>query len=125
MLYPKANECHMVTSLDGFWNFRLEEANENVDPQQPLTDPISMAVPASFNDQVIDERIRNHSGYFWYETSFDISKMQLTQRNVLRFGSVTHEATVYINGKEAGHHVGGFTPFEIELNDLVHVEKMI
>ena len=30
---------------------------------------------------------------------------------------------IYINGKEAGHHVGGFTPFEIELNDFVHVGK--
>ncbi|WP_346677079.1 hypothetical protein [Ligilactobacillus aviarius] len=25
MLYPESNECRMVTSLDGFWNFKVEE----------------------------------------------------------------------------------------------------
>lgn len=44
-----------------------------------------MAVPASFNDQVINEQIRVHGGYFWYETDFEISKLQKMQRNVLYF----------------------------------------
>lgn len=119
MLYPKSNECRMVSSLDGFWNFKVED--QAVDPVQPLTDTIPMAVPASFNDQVIDQQIRNHDGYFWYQTTFNVSKFQLTQRNVLRFGSVTHEATVYVNGKQVGQHVGGFTPFEIELDGKIHL----
>lgn len=118
MLYPESNECRMLTSLDGFWNFKVEE--QPIDPAQPLANSITMAVPASFNDQVIDQQIRNHDGYFWYQTTFNVSKMQLAQRNVLRFGSVTHEATVYVNGKQVGHHQGGFTPFEIELDGQIH-----
>lgn len=58
MLYPESNECRMVTSLDGFWNFKVED--QQLDPAQPLPNPIPMAVPASFNDQVIDQQIRNH-----------------------------------------------------------------
>ena len=119
MLYPESNECRMVTSLGGFWNFKVED--QQVDPAQPLSNSISMAVPASFNDQVIDQQIRNHDGYFWYQTTFNVSKMQLAQRNVLRFGSVTHEATVYVNGKQVVHHQGGFTPFEIESDGQIHV----
>ena len=57
MLYPESNECRMVTGLDGFWNFKVEE--QPIDPAQPLSNPITMAVPASFNDQVIDQQIRN------------------------------------------------------------------
>ena len=119
MLYPESNECRMLTSLDGFWNFKVEE--QPIDPAQPLANSITMAVPASFNDQVIDQQIRNHDGYFWYQTTFNVSKMQLAQRNVLRFGSVTHEATVYVNGKQVGYHQGGFTPFEIELDGQIHL----
>ena len=32
MLYPESNECRMVTSLDGFWNFRVED--QQVDPSR-------------------------------------------------------------------------------------------
>ncbi|MBQ3791552.1 MAG: glycoside hydrolase family 2 protein, partial [Clostridia bacterium] len=33
----------------------------------------------------------------------------------LRFGAAAHEATVLVNGKEAGKHCGGYTAFEVEL----------
>ena len=64
MLYPESNECRMVTSLDGFWNFKVEEQPIDPAPAQPLSNSITMAVPVSFNDQVIDQQIRNHAGYF-------------------------------------------------------------
>ena len=50
------------------------------------------------------------------------SRLLSTLRNerlVLRFGSATHEAWVYLNGKEITHHKGGFTPFEVEINDFL------
>lgn len=122
MLYPQVNATRMVTSLDGFWQFQVAD-QKAIDLHQPLPAPLTMAVPASFNDQVVDQTLRNHDGYFWYETTFNISKLQKTQRNVLRFGSVTHSAVVYINGHEAGRHQGGFTPFEIELDDYIQVGK--
>ena len=38
---------------------------------------------------------------------------------MLRFGSVTHEAKVYLNGELLVEHKGGFTPFEAEINNLL------
>lgn len=119
MLIPQANDTRMVSSLDGFWKFKVEQPNEKIDPQIALTDAMTMAVPASFNDQILDQQVRNHDGYFWYETHFSITAMQRTQRNVLHFGSVTHEAEIYINGKKIGSHVGGFTPFGFEIDDVI------
>nr|WP_321315330.1 beta-glucuronidase [uncultured Ligilactobacillus sp.] len=119
MLYPQTNACRIVNSLDGFWDFYVEKPNEKVDTTKPLTDTIKMAVPASYNDQLINSKISEHNGYFWYETQFNISMLQKEQRNVLHFGSVTHQAWIYVNGKLLGKHIGGFTPFEIELPDDV------
>lgn len=121
MLYPKMSATRTVSDLSGFWNFKIEKNGEEIDVDKPLSNPITMAVPASFNDQVIDDEIRNHDGYFWYETTFNISALQKTQRNVMRFGSATHEAQVYINGKEVAQHTGGFTPFEFEIDDYIRV----
>ena len=78
-----------------------------------------MAVPASFNDQTVTKEIREHNGYIWYEREFSVAKALRNERLVLRFGSATHEAWVYLNGKEITYHKGGFTPFEVEINDFL------
>lgn len=33
----------------------------------------------------------------------------------LCFDAVSHACVVFVNGEEAGHHIGGFTPFELNL----------
>ncbi len=43
----------------------------------------------------------------------------LAGRVFLDFDGVMTNATVYLNGFEAGQHIGGFLPFTIELTDLV------
>ena len=38
---------------------------------------------------------------------------------MLYFGAVNYDCRVWVNGKEAGHHVGGFTPFNFDISDLL------
>ncbi len=78
-----------------------------------------MPVPSSYNDLVETEEVRDHVGWVWYERSFSVHKSLLNERVVLRFGSATHEAKVYVNGKFLIEHKGGFTPFEAEINELL------
>ena len=57
-----------------------------------------MAVPGSYNDQGVIQSIRQHVGDV-YEREIMIPKHLKGERIVLRFGSVTHHATVYLDGK--------------------------
>jgi beta-glucuronidase len=59
------------------------------------------------------------SVWVWYEREIVVPDHFFTQRMVLRLGSVTHEAKVYLNGKLVVEHTGGFTPFEAEINAFV------
>ena len=41
-------------------------------------------------------------------------------RLFLRFDGAAHQAEVFVNGKKAGEHRGGYTAFTLEITDLVH-----
>ncbi|MDO5038453.1 beta-glucuronidase [Clostridium sp.] len=121
MLYPIMTESRSVIDLNGIWNFKLDKGNGFTEKwyESNLKDTIKMAVPSSYNDLVEAEEVRDHVGWVWYERSFTLNKSLLDERIVLRFGSATHEAKVYLNGKFLVEHKGGFTPFEAEINELL------
>ncbi len=72
--------------------------------------------PASYNDLTTDDELRTHIGVVWYERDVFAPEAWKERRVVLRFGSVTHHAHVYINGQLCATHQGGFLPFEVEVN---------
>lgn len=113
MLYPIQNQCRTLMDLSGFWEVTINKSSLS------NQDKFKIAVPASLNDQILDEKIRSHVGDFVYETIFSLSKVFVGERIVLRFGSVTHSAKVYLNDQFLGEHIGGFTPFEFEITDNV------
>ena len=125
MLYPIENEIRQLKNLCGVWKFRKEERmNQGVDEkwyEKPLSNYSEMPVPASYNDITTDKTLRDHVGWVWYEREFSIPYNWSNNRIVLRFGSVTHHAVVYVNGCEVTRHKGGFLPFEVEINEYVNL----
>ena len=55
----------------------------------------------------------------WYKRRFSLSKEQLQGRVLLHFGAVDYLATVYVNGKKAGTHAGGYVSFSFDVTSLV------
>ena len=121
MLYPKLNSARMVFDLGGIWNFQTAGADSwsRQWAGGPLPEPMAMAVPASYNDQKDDVNLRAHYGWAVYQRTVTVPE-QLTDRRVwLRFGAVTHDAQVYLNGEKLGEHKGGFLPFEFEVDECL------
>lgn len=119
MLYPITTESRTLTDLSGTWKFYLDDETKTIDVNNPLQTDSFMAVPGSFNDQGVISEIRHHVGTVWYEREFTIANPLLSERIVLRFGSATHKAVVYVNGKKMVEHSGGFTPFETTINEAL------
>ena len=125
MLYPIMTTTRELIDLSGIWNFKLDQGTGFAESwfQHPLQETIPMPVPASYNDLYEGAEFRDHSGWIWYEREIVVSEHLLKQRLVLRFGSVTHIAKVYLNGQLITEHKGGFTPFEAEITAYAHVGK--
>lgn len=122
MLYLIENKIREVKCLDGIWRFKIDKQNCGLEEQwykEPLRDTIPMAVPASYNDMMTEASDREHVGYIWYETNFIIPMSWQGKRIVLRFGSASHHATVWVDGCEVVRHKGGFLPFEADITSIV------
>lgn len=125
MLYPIISETRNVIDLNGIWNFKLDLGAGFQEEWQKaeLNNPISMAVPGSYNDMGIKAAIRDHVGWVWYERELTVPNILMEERIVLRFGSATHLANVYVNGVLVIQHKGGFLPFEAEINSYLQKGK--
>ena len=120
MLYPVLTDSRMVIDLSGVWNFSLDNGKGFDEKwyEKELADPMTMPVPASYNDLKEGVSFRDHYGWVFYQRKISFPKaVRENERVVLRCDAATHEAIVYLNGKEIGRHKGGFLPFEIEIGD--------
>lgn len=60
-----------------------------------------------------------------YSREIEVTADDLRGRLVLHFGAVDYIAKVYINGKKATEHVGGYTAFEVDITPYVSVGKNV
>ena len=58
------------------------------------------------------------AGIGWYRCTFDIGREQ-DERILLYFEGVYMNCFVFINGNYVGGHIYGYTPFEIDITDVV------
>lgn len=109
----------MIQSLNGLWKFALADNQKQIDHwiENGLSEQEAelVSVPASYNDQLVSKEARDHCGLALYEKEITVPESMKNGRLVLRFGSVTHNAEVYLNGKKIMEHKGGFLPFETDI----------
>ena len=125
LLYPVESSSRRVSSLDGMWKFQFdpESKGEENGWVNGLPDPVSMPVPSSFCDIFTDKDSREYCGDFWYETDFFVPDEWSDKDVLIRFGSATHRARVYVNGVEVASHEGGFLPFDADVTEVVRYNK--
>ena len=132
-------QAYESCSLNGDWNYIVDVQEEgyydyrmnpmrhgffiNAKPQKPedlieydFDKSPTMKIPSDWNTQ--DEKLFFYEGTFWFKKSFQAVPMTEC-RTLLYFGAVNYDCHVWVNGKKAGHHVGGFTPFNYDISDLL------
>lgn len=116
--------CHEKTvpkniPLNGIWNFsaqqHLTDALVIKNPSQISWD--TLAVPANWDTR---KRYSTYRGKAYYHRKITIPKYVKGKQLVLQFNAVYQTAQVWLNGEKLGQHIGGYTPFEFNITDLVH-----
>ena len=55
----------------------------------------------------------------WYSREFTVPKDWKGRNIILNFGAVDWKTEVYVDGKLAGEHTGGYDPFSFDITDLL------
>jgi beta-glucuronidase len=104
------------------WQFRFDpqEAGLAEGWKNGIGAKDTLPVPASFQDFFTDKASREYTGDFWYETEFFVPPEWKDRAVYIRFGGVTHRATVFVNGAEITRHEGGFLPFAADITQAAY-----
>ncbi|MDR0544059.1 MAG: beta galactosidase jelly roll domain-containing protein [Odoribacteraceae bacterium] len=119
---------YVVDPLEnGYYDYRLRPLRNgffvNAKATRPgdlveynLDESPTMDIPSDWNMQ--DEKLFFYEGTVWFKRDFKIAKQE-GKRYLLYFGAVNYSAKVWVNGKKAGEHEGGYTPFNFDVTGLV------
>jgi len=58
-------------------------------------------------------------GHGWYRRNLDVPATAIGRRVSLEFDGVFQQAEIWVNGRKAGGHVGGYTGFSIDITPYV------
>ena len=108
------------TSLNSYWKFKIDM--EDMGRKDGWYESIpaeaeDIWVPSCWNE--LREELYHYEGTAWYFKKFMFRRSEGIKRNVLFFSGVNYKCEIWLNGHPAGSHVGGFTPFEIDVSDLL------
>lgn len=101
-------------ALTGPWRVKTDryDTGSSKGYQSGAFDGRAVTLPYSPNARTLtgNAGVESHRGTVaWYRTSFAVQKAGDYR---LRFESVNHRATVYLDGRKIGTHVGEYLPFE-------------
>ncbi|MDP5229502.1 MAG: beta-galactosidase, partial [Cellulophaga sp.] len=120
------------TNINENWSY-LEKNSEDIEAIKNQENWININLPHTWNNEDVTD---NEPGYrrssSWYKKMLTIENVVPNQHYLLYFEGSNITTKVYVNGKEAGEHIGGYIGFTIDITDyikngenelLVHVDN--
>lgn len=118
---------------NGYYNYRMQphsdassyfadrdfDADRTVLYEYNFNTDRTLMVPGDWNTQ--RETLYYYEGTVWYRNIFDY-KPAPDKRVFVYFGAANYDAVVGLNGKKIARHVGGYTPFNVEVTGMLKEE---
>lgn len=101
-------------SLNKSWKFIKENERQK---GQAWSD---IRLPHTWNaEDVMDDEPGYYRGIGWYKKEFMVGKTLADKEVSIYFEGSNQETEVFVNGKKAGQHIGGYTAFSIPVSQLL------
>ena len=111
---PKLRRSSFL-NLNGKWNYAITSSDRF--PEKYDGEILVPFSPESALSGVC--RTVYPTEYLWYQRILTLSSPKPGKRIFLHFGAADQSCKVYVNGKKAGSHTGGYLPFSFDITDLL------
>jgi beta-galactosidase len=109
-----------VISFNDKWLFVKDSASHSYQTLTPLSSWQAVTLPHTWNaTDVMDDEHVYYRGAAWYKKQFTVGPATARRQFFLYFNGANQQTEVYINGRKAGSHAGGYTRFCIPINHLL------
>lgn len=102
-------------NLNGLWQLAFAKKDE----APPIGRDLAERILVPFPVESALSGVMKHADRLWYRRLFTTPAEWKDQRVLLHFGAVDWEARVWINGREIGHHRGGYDAFTFDITDAL------
>lgn len=109
------------TNLNGEWEFRMDDQNEGEKERwfEGLKQSRKIQVPFTCETQMSGIGEEEFHPYVWYEREITVEKEKRKgHKTVLHFEGSDFLTKVWVNGRLAGSHKGGYSRFSFDITDL-------
>ncbi len=109
-------------TLNGSWEFEFDDANAGLDADWASGGrkfSRNITVPYCFESRLSGIGDPSFHPWMWYRRAVTLPEDWHGRRVLLHFGAVNYQAMVWVNGRLAGGHEGGNTPFTLDVTPLL------
>ncbi len=109
-------------NLNGEWEFRFDDANigEKEKWYEGFQGTHKIQVPFTYETKLSGIQDESRHDYIWYGKQIRVEGERLLKENlVIHFEGSDFLTTLWVNGRMAGSHRGGYARFSFDITDLV------
>ena len=107
--------------LDGQWDFAFDHNNEGLKDawQNKASFDKEIIVPFVYQSEKSGINSAEFCETVWYKRKVNIPESFNEKQVILNFSAVDYECDIWVNGKHATHHLGGYTSFKVDVTELL------
>mgnify|MGYP005811393839 CR=1 FL=1 len=104
------------TNLNGLWDFAIRPGKDSIPASYDGKILVPFAAEAALSGVGKNVGAENR---LWYRRTVTLPANAKGKNVLLHFGAVDWQCEVYVNGKRAGKHEGGYDPFTFDITPLL------
>src|SRR5690349_2511713 len=103
-------------NLNGPWDFAIADRDQNSVSSFQGKILVPFAIESALSG--VGKNVGKEN-QLWYKRTFTIPQTFAGKTTLLHFGAVDWQCEVFVNGKKAGEHRGGYDPFSFDITSLL------